>query len=183
MRVAFHDSPYLGCCRLYGHFHGGGGCWDDPETHRLSIERTVAQYPGCWAFSLSSPSLRTLLPFFPERARLGMWFKPFCSFKLGVTVTYAYEPVVFWSSRPRTREQDTVRDWVEAPAVKANITLRKGLTGAKPEAFSYWLFEVLNLEPSDEFVDLFPGSGAVSEAWAKWKRRRELEPAQLELTA
>ena len=56
-----------------------------------------------------------------------------------------------------------MRDWVSA-----NITMQKGLPGAKPPQFCYWLFEILNIEPGDECVDLFPGSGAVTHALAEW---------------
>ena len=92
------------------------------------------------------------------------WVKPFCSFKPGVGVAYAWEPVIVKGGRKRDREQPTVRDWVSA-----NITLKKGLSGVKPIEFSFWLFEVLNLEPSDEFTDMYPGSGAVSKAWEIYK--------------
>jgi hypothetical protein len=178
MRVAYVDSPYLGCCRLYDHFHGDDSrCWDDPETHRLLIERVTAEYDS-WAFSLSSTSLRVLLPFFPEQARLGMWFKPFCSFKPNVNPAYAFEPVIWYSSRPRTREQQTVRDWVSA-----NITLQKGLAGAKPPAFCYWLFELLNMQPGDELVDMFPGTGGVTEAWGRFTDYMRGTPMQLQMVS
>lgn len=59
----------------------------------------------------------------------------------------------------------TVRDWVSA-----NITLRRGLSGAKPEAFCWWLFDVLGAEPGDEFADLYPGTGGVSRCWETWNR-------------
>ena len=51
--------------------------------------------------------------------------------------------------------------------------MRKGFPGAKPEAFSFWVFEGLNLQPTDHFCDVFPGSGAVTEAWQKWCRREQ----------
>lgn len=57
--------------------------------------------------------------------------------------------------------------------------MRRGFPGAKPERFCFWVFEGLNLTPEDEFHDLFPGSGAVGEAWEKWKNRAA--PEQLEL--
>jgi hypothetical protein len=41
------------------------------------------------------------------------------------------------------------------------------------------MFEGLNLTAEDEFHDLFPGSGAVGEAWEKWKHR--MAPEQFEL--
>lgn len=68
--------------------------------------------------------------------------------------------------RKRTREQDTVRDWVSV-----GITLQRGLSGVKPEAFCFWLFEVLGMERGDDLVDLFPGSGAVTQAWERYKQQ------------
>jgi hypothetical protein len=46
--------------------------------------------------------------------------------------------------------------------------------GQKPDAFCFWLFEVLNLQPGDELVDLYPGSGAVTRAWQRWQHRLPL---------
>jgi DNA modification methylase len=53
-----------------------------------------------------------------------------------------------------------VRDWHSA-----NITLERGLTGAKPRSFCRWILEMLNAQPGDEVVDLFPGTGAFGSAW------------------
>lgn len=52
--------------------------------------------------------------------------------------------------------------------MSANITLQKGTSGAKPNDFCYWLFELLGAKAGDDFHDLFPGSGAVSRAWREW---------------
>jgi hypothetical protein len=100
------------------------------------------------------------------------WVKPFCVFKPGVGVAYAWEPVIVQGGRKRIRIQPTVRDWVPV-----NITLRRGLVGVKPDAFSFWLFEVFNMQPDDEFHDLFPGSGAVTCAWEQWYQKK-LEEAR-----
>lgn len=35
MKFAYADPPYLGCCKLYDHFHPDGRCWDDVDTYRL----------------------------------------------------------------------------------------------------------------------------------------------------
>lgn len=170
MKFAFVDPPYLGCCKLYQHRHEAPyGCWDDPATHRQLIEWVCASFPDGWALCLSSPALKTILPMCPDDARVMAWIKPFCAFKPNVNPAYAWEPVIVRGGRKRTRAQHTERDWVQA-----NITLRKGLTGAKPEQFCTWIFEVLNMQPDDEFVDIFPGSGAVSKAWASWRRSRQL---------
>jgi hypothetical protein len=32
-----------------------------------------------------------------------------------------------------------------------------------------WLFDLLNMEPQDDFVDMFPGSGSVQKAWDKFR--------------
>jgi hypothetical protein len=57
----------------------------------------------------------------------------------------------------------TVRDWVSTP-----ITLKRGLSGAKPDTFCYWLFDLLNIQEGDTLDDLFPGTGAVSQAFDTW---------------
>lgn len=170
MRVAYADPPYYGCCGLYDHFHPDGRCWDEPETHRLLIAQLELDFPDGWALSCSTPSLRTLLPMCPEGIRVGAWVKPFHAFKRNVRPAYAWEPVIYRGGRNLNHPppvkggtQTTPRDWVSA-----NITLKRGLTGAKPEVFCFWLFDLLGLQDGDEFVDLCPGSGAVSDAWARW---------------
>jgi hypothetical protein len=65
--------------------------------------------------------------------------------------------------RKRARTEPTVRDWVAE-----NITLKRGLVGAKPRAFCRWLFGLLGAQPGDTLDDLFPGTGAVLAAWAEW---------------
>jgi len=166
LRFAYADPPYLGCCDLYDHHHGDDGrCWDDPETHRLLIERLIDEYPDGWALSLSSPSLATILPMCPAEARVAAWVKTFCAFKRGVRPAYAWEPVIFVGGRnpsrghkhappPKGGKQNTPKDFLAAP-----ITLKKGLTGAKPEAFCEWVLDLLNFQPGDELVDLYPGTG------------------------
>jgi hypothetical protein len=69
--------------------------------------------------------------------------------------------------RKADREADTTRDWYAA-----SITLERGLTGAKPEAFCWWMFQLLRSDPAeDEFCDLFPGTGGVMRAWETWQRQ------------
>lgn len=164
MRFAYADPPYLGlAAKFYGHLHPEAAAYDRPETHQALIDRMCAEYDG-WAMSLHSPSLRTILPMCPADVRVMAWVKPFASFKPGVGVAYAWEPVIVRGGRKRTRDQRTVRDWVSE-----NITLKRGFTGAKPTAFVWWLLEVLNVQPKDTVDDLFPGSGAVTRALEGWR--------------
>lgn len=154
MHFAFADPPYLGCGALYKEHHADALAWDAPETHRALIERLVSDYPDGWAMCLSTPSLRTLLPMCPEDCRVAAWVKPFAAFKVNVNPAYAWEPVVFRGGRRGDRTRDTVRD-----RFSKEITLKRGLTGAKPEAFCRWVLELLGYVTGDEVDDLFPGTG------------------------
>lgn len=159
-RYAFADPPYLGCGRLYVKHHPDALIWDDPETHRALIARLVAEFPDGWALSCSSPSLRALLPMCPETVRVCAWVKPFASFKPNVNPAYAWEPVILNGGRKRGREEPTIRDWHSA-----NITMQKGLAGAKPYSFASWIFDLLGGWDGDTLDDLFPGTGIIKTAW------------------
>lgn len=163
MRFCYADPPYIGQAKK--HYSHDPRC---AEVDHQALIDGLAEYDA-WALSLSSPTLRAILPMCPEGVRVMAWVKPFCAFKVNVNPAYAWEPVIVNGGRKRTREQETIRDWLAEP-----ITLRKGLVGAKPEAFCYWLFEVVNMHPDDEFIDLFPGTGGVSRAWESWKRQARL---------
>ncbi len=174
MRFAYADPPYLGCCGLYDHFHGDDGlCWDDPATHRKLVDRLVTEFPDGWALSCSMPSLATLLPMVPDDHRIGAWCKSFCAFKRGVRPCYAWEPVIYAGGRNPSRghkhappvkggKQTTPKDFLVAP-----ITLKKGLTGAKPEAFCKWVIDLLNVREGDALIDLYPGTGVMDRVVAE----------------
>lgn len=170
MRFAYADPPYYGvAAKLYGHLHPEAAVYDTVEGHAALIRRLCDEYCDGWAMSLSSPSLKVILPLCPDDCRVMAWTKPFASFKPGVGVAYAWEPVIVRGGRRRTREQRTVRDWVAE-----GITLKRGLTGAKPDNFVFWVLEVLNAEPEDTIDDVFPGSGAVGRAIERWRNERPL---------
>lgn len=145
--------PYIGQAKKYG-----------PEAkevnHRLLITYLCNDFPDGWALSCSSPTLGFLLALCPPDVRVAAWVKPFAIFKPNVNPAYAWEPVIFRGGRKRGRYEPTVRDWVSV-----NITLKRGLCGVKPDAFSMWVFDLLGMVSGDEFTDVFPGTGAVSRAW------------------
>lgn len=155
MRFAYADPPYIGQAKIYRAHPDYAGEVDHAEL----VARLVRDYPDGWALSCSSPTLREILPLCPDDVRVMAWVKPFASFKPNVNPAYTWEPVIV-RSRNLGRDVRTVRDFVSA-----NITLQKGLTGAKPEAFCFWLFEVFGAEPGDALDDLYPGTGAVAAAW------------------
>ena len=160
-RLAYADPPYLGSAqKLYG-----DPTYDDPEAHRALIRDLDSGYDG-WALSLHEPSLRVLLPMCPPGVRVAAWVKPFASFKPGVDPAFTWEPVIYRTVRMWSRDQPTQRDHVSC-----SVTLRRGLVGAKPEQFCLWLFHLLGATPDDEFHDLFPGTGAVTQAWGRFSRQ------------
>ena len=161
MRFCYADPPYVGQGHRYQE--------KVEVNHPLLIAHLVEEFTDGWALSCSSPSLRTLLPLCPDDVRVAAWVKPFVVFKPNVNPAYAWEPVLFRGGRKRTREALTVTDWVSEC-----ITLERGLVGVKPDGFAFWIFALLGLEPVDEFVDLFPGSGAVGLAWESFKRQHRL---------
>lgn len=181
MKFAYADPPYLGCGKLYAAHHSDALDWDDPDTHYALIERLFDEYPDGWALSCHEPSLhklRTYADKYSRDCRTGIWVKPFASFKPNVNPAYAWEPVIWRGGRKYTRQEPTVRDWVSE-----SITLKRGLTGAKPRAFCRWVFSLLNAQRSmDTLDDLFPGTGAVAAAWAEWcgERHRLLDQLPLE---
>lgn len=162
MRFAYADPPYLGCGNLYDAHHDDSREYDDPEAHRALIQRLCDEYSDGWAMSLHVPSLRTSLPMCPEDARIAAWVKPFASFKPNVTRAWTWEPVIFCGGRPISKEAPTWRDHLAE-----NITLKKGLTGAKPWRFCEWVLDGLNYQRGDTLDDLFPGTGIMGEVVAQ----------------
>lgn len=166
MKFAYADPPYYGMANKYPE-HPEAAIYDTLEGHQALIDRLEADFDG-WAMSLSSPTLKDILPLCPRNVRVMAWVKPFASWKPNVQPAYAWEPVIFKPMHKADKTQLTVRDWVAC-----NITLKRGLTGAKPEGFCRWIFEAAYLKPEDEFFDLFPGTGAVTRAYEAWRAERE----------
>lgn len=161
MRFCYADPPYIGQAKRYVE--------NQEVDHKVLVERLCSEFPDGWALSSHTPGLQLILALCPSDVRVAAWVKPFCIFKPNVNPAYAWEPVIWRGGRRRTREQKTLRDWVSA-----NITLRKGLSGVKPKEFCFWLFALLNMQPGDEFVDLFPGSGAVTQAWEVYQQKESI---------
>lgn len=156
MKFAYADPPYVGQAKRH---------YSSVEVdHEALIEYLVSRFPDGWALSCSSPSLRQLLPICPPDVRVGAWVKSFCAFKRGVRPAYAWEPVIYRGGRNRNApvplkggKQITPKDYFEYP-----ITLRKGLTGAKPEKVCSWILDLLNAQIGDSITDVFPGTGVMS---------------------
>ena len=167
MRVAYADPPYIGQAKA--HYS------DDPQCAEVDHEALIAsllEYDG-WALSCSSPTLKRILAWCPDEVRIGAWVKPFCAWKKHTSPAYSWEPVIFVPARREALGAQSrpalTRDYISAP-----ITMRRNTHGAKPDAFCYWLFAILGMRQDDTFADLFPGSGAVTDAWGHWRDQTTL---------
>ena len=167
LTLGFADPPYLGCGKLYAAHHPNALDWDDPAAHRALVGRLQDEFDG-WALHLAATheSIALYAPLVAGTgARWMFWTKTFAAFKRNVSVAYAWEPVIVKPARkPVVSKRIVMRDWIACP-----ITLKRGLTGAKPEEVCHWIFELLGARPEDDLHDLFPGTGAVTRAWESWK--------------
>jgi len=164
VRVGYADPPYPGCAHLYEDHPDFAGEVDHSEL----LAALDADYDG-WLLHTSAPALPEILGYCAERAitgyRVMAWVKPWAVFKRNVSVAYAWEPVIVKPCRkPEVTGRLVMRDWISE-----GITMKPGLTGAKPERVCMWAFEVLGMVPDDDLIDLFPGTGAVSRAFEKWR--------------
>ena len=176
LKLGYADPPYIGCAHLYKDHPDFAGEVD----HAQLIARLDADYDGWVLHTSATPeAIAVLAPLIVGKgARWMSWVKPFAAFKRNVPVAYAWEPVIVKPCRkPVVSKRLVMRDFIDCP-----ITMKRGLTGAKPEKVCHWLFEALGAVPTDELHDLFPGSGAVSRAWKTWQGKFNL-PVQLSLTA
>lgn len=168
MILGYADPPYPGCAHLYKDHPDFAGEVD----HKKLIEQLEQLYGG-WVLHTSSVALPLIAPMLPEGARIMPWVKPFAAFKRNVPVAYAWEPVIIKAARkPVVSKRMVMRDFISCP-----ITMKRGLTGAKPEEVCHWAFECLGARPEDSLVDIFPGTGAVDRAWKTWQGKFLL-PAQ-----
>jgi len=166
MRFAYADPPYPGVAHRYG---------EEELDHGVLIALLESHFPDGWVLSTSSVALKQVLNLCPDGTRICAWNKTWCSWKPGVAVAYAWEPVLLRGGRTGAqrkklsgRKHATVKDWLACPA------MQNGFFGAKPPEFCNWVFGLLGMTPEDEFVDIFHGSGAVKQAHDAWCRQREL---------
>lgn len=170
--IGYADPPYPGCSHLYKGHPDYAGEVDYPAL----INRLEQEYDGWVLHSSATPQAIALIASHVERAgaRWMAWVKPFAAFKRNVPVAYAWEPVIIKAVRkPAVNHRVVMRDWFSE-----SITLKKGLTGVKPERLCHWAFEMLGAEPADFLYDLFPGTGAVTRAWESWRQQLSLDLAE-----
>lgn len=165
MKFAYADPPYIGQAKR--HYN----C--EEIDHAQLIKKLVNNYDG-WALSLTSISLKQILPLCPDSVRVGAWVKPFAFFKGKGRPCYAWEPVIWSTPRKSQKREKGYRDWISLNAFGVTKKEREqagNVKGMKREEFCFWIFNLLGINKDDEFDDLFYGSGAVTRAWDKWRSK------------
>lgn len=156
----YADPPYPG---LSSKYYRDEPTFAGEVDHRALIASLEASGYAGWALSTSARALRYVLPLCPPSARVCAWVKP-----IGVPdrtrgIHNAWEPLIVVGGRQRP---PGVRDHLRAMPARFGGELM----GRKPLAFCAWLFDLLGMQPGDELVDLFPGTGIVGRAWADLSR-------------
>jgi hypothetical protein len=164
-RLAYADPPYPGKAWLYR----GHPDFDGEVDHAALIEHLTGY--DAWALSTSARALPAVLALCPAGVRVAAWHRgerPARSYH----PLNAWEPVIYHGGRtvePSRVDARRVDSLVHG--VAPMTTLPGRVVGAKPAVFCRWLFELLAATPADTLDDLFPGSGAVSRAWAAFTGR------------
>jgi len=177
LRFCYADPPYIGCAQR---FYKDQPDYAGEVDHKKLLDRLYHEFPDGWALSASAKSLWDLLPIIPKdwKCRIAVWVKPFGMLANLGFPQHCWEPVIFRGGRRRASRGGTVADYVVAnghyaslghKAANKNTARRSHFPGAKPDEFCYWIFELLNMQSGDEFVDLFPGTGRVTRAWERYQ--------------
>lgn len=177
LRLAYADPPYPGKAWLYRDHPDYAG-----EVDHAALIRLLSTYDG-WALSTSAAALPAVLALCPPGVRVAAWHRG----ERPTTSRWplnAWEPVIYSGGRPAdlsradaavgARRVDSL-----VHGVSPMTTLPGRVIGAKPAAFCRWVFDLLGAAPGDTLDDLFPGSGAVTRAWAAFTGQPDPSPEAL----
>jgi hypothetical protein len=158
MQFAYADPPYPGKSKYY------------PERqevdHASLVDQLVTNYPDGWALSTSSEALRDVLLLCPPDVRVCAWFKGPRRTKAKRALC-SWEPLIVAGGRPLP--VDVVQDLADGLIARGRYRAFPGaLVGMKPPAFAEWMFRQLGASRGDRLDDLYPGSGAIGVAWARY---------------
>jgi hypothetical protein len=144
--------------------HPDAARWDSVAAHHDLIARLIADYDG-WAVAMAHDNLRTYLPRIPASVpvRIGIWHKT-QNLPGAARVINSWEPVIVRIPEGRRSSAGLaggifVKDHIIAKRIN------NGFPGAKPPEWTRWVLDMLGYDrDSDTVDDLFPGSGAVTDA-------------------
>ena len=137
--------------------HSDAASWDDPARHRQLVGDLMRDADG-WALATSPDGLAVYHPL-PLGCRVMIWHKPNAQ-PGSHRILSRWEPVIVFPPKGRR----TNRGGVGAVSdVLVAMAPRRGFIGAKPPEWTAWVLAALTYQSGDEVIDMFPGSGAVTE--------------------
>jgi hypothetical protein len=193
-RIAYADPPYPGKSKRY---YGDHPDYAGEVDHAALVASLAADYDA-WALSTSAAALQPVLEVCPPGVRVAAWFRGARANKAARLPINGWEPVIYGgqlirrvspaqhdaigavASASRATRRADPHDASSQPGGRVDsLVFRPGarttdparVTGAKPATFCRWLFELLDAQPGDEFVDVFPGSNGVARAWEVYASR------------
>lgn len=181
-RLAYADPPYPGLSsRYYGDHPDYAG-----EVDHAELVASLAADFDAWALSTSAAALPAVLALCPPSVRVAAWVKGARPNRAARGPVSSWEPVIYAGNLSSRRvapvpydvssgpgERDTscppASATPRADSLVLGVTVRRTdplrVIGAKPAGFCRWIFELLDAQPGDTLVDVFPGSGGVARAW------------------
>lgn len=178
MRLAIADPPYpplIGArgtrpraSRWYGDnqlsqkdvpadHHPAAAEWDDPERHRALLVQLLDEFDG-FAIATSPDGIAAYAPL-PVGIHIMAWHKTNAQ-PGGHRLHSMWEPVLLF---PPVGRRSNRGDAGGMSDVLTCGIARTGFVGSKPIAWTRWVLDAMTYDPqTDEVVDMFPGSGAVS---------------------
>lgn len=170
-RLGYADPPYPGKAALYYLDHPD---YAGEVDHAELIHYLAATFPHGWALSTSADALPDLLELCPVGVKVAAWVRGHRNVA-SYRPLNAWEPVIYWPGPRRYIAAPGERVDALVHGVSARTTDPRRVVGAKPAEFCYWLMGLLGAIPGDELVDIFPGSGGISRAWAEVNRLATIE--------
>jgi hypothetical protein len=165
LRLAYADPPYPGKAWIYRDHPDYAG-----EVDHAALIASLAAYDG-WALSTSAEALPAVLALCPSGVRVAAWHRGERPTRSAWPL-HAWEPVIYCGGRQLPAASRRADSIVSGVAPVTTLPGRR-VIGAKPPAVCRWIFGLLGAGPQDTLDDLFPGSGAVSRAWAAFTRQPE----------
>jgi hypothetical protein len=163
LKLAYADPPYPGqAARWYKNHPDYAGEVD----HRQLVDRLTSEYPDGWALSTSAAALPAVLAVCPAVVHVAVWHVTNAEHP-GFKVSHwwrVWEPVIVSGG---CHDAEPVRNLLACPN-HSGYDRRRTIAGQKPAEFCRWVFRLLGARVGDRLDDLFPGSGAVSRAWADY---------------
>lgn len=138
--------------------HDDASEWDTAERHQRLLSDLVRDADG-WAIATSPNGLDIYRPL-PLGSLVMIWHKPNAQ-PGSHRILNKWEPVIVYP--PEGRRSNRCGDGAVNDVLVANAP-RRGFVGAKPPEWTAWVLAALTHQPGDVVIDMFPGSGAVTEA-------------------